>query len=48
MKESSYRAIRIGEAWGRVEIVSSSYIVIVTREIDIIDIIDISRRKDIE
>ena len=43
MKESSYRAIRVGEAWGKAEIVPGSYIVIVTREIDIVDI---SRKKD--
>jgi hypothetical protein len=37
-------AIRIGESWNRTEIVPGGYIVIVTREIDIINI---PRRKDI-
>ena len=45
MKGNSYKAIRIREAWNRTEIVPSSYIIIVTREIDIVNI---SRRKDIE
>jgi uncharacterized protein (UPF0179 family) len=44
MKGSSYRAIKVREAWNRIEIVPGGYIVIVIREIDIIDI---SKRKDI-
>ena len=44
MKGSSYKAIRIREAWDKIEIVSSNYIVIITREINIINI---SRKKNI-
>jgi hypothetical protein len=45
MEGSSYRAIKVEEAWGKAEIVSGGYIVIVTERIDIVDI---SRRKNIE